>query len=144
MGESGGAALKGRGWPQDGWGVAIGRFQGYGEKSLGWVAVKPHWVGFVEEAGLDVGPDERGLPPGRAEQGACVPHGAVLPVSRGVRTAIPEPGREKSKAGRGSRKKAKGGGISGNFGYPVGGGKEKEERTIRKADGNIRATSRGT
>lgn len=90
MGESGGAALKGRGWPQDGWGVAIGRFQGYREKSLGWVAVKPHWVGFVEEAGLDVGPDERGLPPGRAEQvgtggGACRRPGGAGLVAKSIR-----------------------------------------------------------
>ncbi|CAO2614521.1 hypothetical protein LEMLEM_LOCUS16608 [Lemmus lemmus] len=72
------------------------------------------------------------------------PHGAVLPVPRGVRTSIPEPGREKSKAGRGSRKKTERGRISGDFGYPISGGKEEEERTVRKADGNIRTTIRWT
>ncbi|KAK7808420.1 hypothetical protein U0070_014282 [Myodes glareolus] len=34
--------------------------------------------------------------------------------------------------------------ISGDFGYPISGGKEEEERTVGKADGNIRATSRWT
>lgn len=77
--------------------------------------------------------------------GCLRPHGAVLPLSRGVRTTIPEPGREKRKAGRGSRKKAEGGGDSGDFGHPVSGGKKEEEGTVRKADGDIGATNgRGT
>lgn len=84
------STTEGAGLAADGWGVAIGRLQGSREKPLGWVAVKPYWVGFVEEAGLDVGPDERGLPPGRAKQvrpggGACRRPGGTRLVARAGR-----------------------------------------------------------
>ncbi|XP_049978066.1 small VCP/p97-interacting protein isoform X3 [Alexandromys fortis] len=77
--------------PQVGAGLATGRDFAAGQVG----------AGLVVGRGQPQPPCEDPQPGQRCQR----PHGAVLPVPRGVRTAIPEPGREKSKAGRGSRKK---------------------------------------
>lgn len=62
------------------------------------------------------------------------PDGAVLSLPRRVRGSVAEPGRKKSKAGRGCRKKTEGGCISGHFGCSVCGRKEKEKGKNRKTN----------
>ncbi|KAH0501844.1 Small VCP/p97-interacting protein [Microtus ochrogaster] len=69
--------------------------------------------------------------------GLCFP----CPLESTLPSPSPEE-KKKAKLAEAAERRQKEASSSGDLGYPISGGKEEEERTVRKADGNFGTTSR--